>query len=394
MESTKEEGALEKAPTALEPMLDPVSKADYKSNPVEVQRAVSEFFNHLPEGMSERFLKTAFFKALQGELKAAGVELPAELEARIYSWNVIPAMNILKTEYPPLRELVPGMLAEGLSFLVGRPKVGKSWLAMQLAYSVMTGGMIFGQNVEKGKVLYFALEDSGRRLQKRMMLQQWPMGEGVDYMLFDEFQNKIGALNNPESNQLLLKYIQRNQYRLVIVDTFSRSILGDQLKADEMTAALGPLQHYAVSAGVSILIVDHMPKNVSQSSYDAIGSIFGSVAKAGVADSSWAIYRESGKEGRTILVVTGREIEDKSLQLTFDKEFYYWRCEGVLSEVRVTRKRQELLDLLSEIGPARAIDIAHALDKDYGFIHRELRNLINNNQVELTPEGLYQVIDG
>jgi replicative DNA helicase len=41
---------------------------------------------------------------------------------------------------------VPGLIPEGLTLLGGRPKVGKSWLALQIAHSISTGGIFF----EKG----------------------------------------------------------------------------------------------------------------------------------------------------------------------------------------------------------------------------------------------------
>lgn len=58
--------------------------------------------------------------------------------------------------------------------LAGRPKLGKSWLALQLAQASACGGKVFEQSVEPGPVLYIALEDSERRLQQRLQLQGWP----------------------------------------------------------------------------------------------------------------------------------------------------------------------------------------------------------------------------
>jgi RecA-family ATPase len=55
---------------------------------------------------------------------------------------------------------VPGIVCEGLSLLAGPPKVGKSWLSLDLALSVAGGGKAFGAiPVQPGPVLYLALED-------------------------------------------------------------------------------------------------------------------------------------------------------------------------------------------------------------------------------------------
>ncbi len=80
------------------------------------------------------------------------------------------AADLLRKELPPVRYVVPGYIAEGLTVLAGRPKLGKSWLALDLAVAVATGGAALGSiRVEQGDVLYLALEDNERRLQKRLM---------------------------------------------------------------------------------------------------------------------------------------------------------------------------------------------------------------------------------
>lgn len=394
MDQEKKNGRPVEAPSSAEAVDRPASVEDYntKSTVTEAQKALQALYSFLPDEYKGKFIRGGGFRAIKEWLELTGAELPPEIEARLFSLNPISSLKILETEYPPLQELVPGLLTAGLSYLIGKPKVGKSWLGMQLAYAVMTGGKIFDKDVQKGTVLYFALEDGERRLQKRMIKQNWPHREGVDFVLFDEFQNKIGALNSKENSTALLKFIQRRDYRLVIVDTFSRAILGDQLKVDEMTNALGPLQYYALSAGLSFLIIDHMPKNINPGDFDAITHVYGSVAKAGIADLSWALYREKGRYGGTVLAVTGREIEEQNLRLNFDKELCCWQCEGEWSEVRMTYKRKELLDVLEELGPVKAKELADALHADVPNTMRQLRILNDAGLVEKRPDGTWQVV--
>jgi RecA-family ATPase len=57
------------------------------------------------------------------------------------------------------------LLPEGLTILAGRPKCGKSWLALHIAMQVAAGGRTLESTpVEPGPVLYLALEDTKRRL--------------------------------------------------------------------------------------------------------------------------------------------------------------------------------------------------------------------------------------
>ena len=82
--------------------------------------------------------------------------------------QLIDYTQLMQNEYPDPKWAVPNMIPEGLTLLVGRPKMGKSWLSLSLAIEVASGGRALGSiPVKQGKVVYFALEDNERRLQAR-----------------------------------------------------------------------------------------------------------------------------------------------------------------------------------------------------------------------------------
>lgn len=83
------------------------------------------------------------------------------------TWTV---ESLFGTEFPPPTWIVPDLLTTGLTILAGAPKLGKSWLALGLGVAVGSGGAVIGQfRVELRKALYFALEDTPRRLQERLL---------------------------------------------------------------------------------------------------------------------------------------------------------------------------------------------------------------------------------
>lgn len=74
-------------------------------------------------------------------------------------------LGILANETEPIMWAVDDFLPVGLSVLTGGAKVGKSYLALNIALGVATGGRILGHfDAVKGGVLYLALEDTMRRL--------------------------------------------------------------------------------------------------------------------------------------------------------------------------------------------------------------------------------------
>lgn len=99
------------------------------------------------------------FTSIQVDSLGKVIQLPPTLTAQ----------QILSTEYPDPTWTVPGLIPEGLTILASRPKMGKSWLCLGLAIGVASGGRVLGQiEVQPQKVLYIAMEDTGRRLHSRL----------------------------------------------------------------------------------------------------------------------------------------------------------------------------------------------------------------------------------
>ena len=68
--------------------------------------------------------------------------------------------EIMSTAYKPLAYCVDGLLAKGLYLLAGAPKVGKSWLALDICLSVAKGEDVLKHRTNIGTALYLCLEDS------------------------------------------------------------------------------------------------------------------------------------------------------------------------------------------------------------------------------------------
>lgn len=348
--------------------------------PEQAREAFEEYLSYLPAEMAEK-IRGYSERQLVRHFRGDGSD--DHLESLLPRLKTISAEEILAMIFPPLPWVVPGILPPGMAVLFGQPKLGKSWLALQLAYSTSVGGKIFDRDAEKGRVLYLALEDSERRLQDRMRKQNWQNAEGVDFMLNEEFRDQIGELNSAAGRKLLFAEIDNKSYRLVVVDTFSRAIAGDQLKADEMMSAVGPIQQAALDREIVFLLIDHEPKSG--------GSIFGSQAKTGVIDASWRLYRDSGTQEKK-LDICGRELEECSLRVVFDKQAFYWHCEGLAWEIERTEKRVEILDALEELGPCNAAKLAKSIDQDLSNTIRRLKDLIQAGQIKKRGNLYYPVL--
>ncbi len=298
--------------------------------------------------------------------------------------QLLTAHDILTTDWPEPVWAIPNLLPVGLTILAGRPKVGKSWLALQIALAVASGGHALSQPVEQGPVLYLALEDPPRRLKERMLKQGWSSDLPADFMCLGEFEKQIGDLGNG-GGERLARQIELRGYRFVVIDTLSRAVSGDQNDVAVMTRALAPIQATAHDHNCPVMMPDHHRK-ITGAGPDAITDILGSTAKGAMADTIWGLYRERGKVGAKLLI-TGRDVEEQTLALSWDRELRCWHCEGDAHELELTERKQEILDALEDLGRAGVVDIAKAVGQPKSNTHNRLQDLVNAGLVKRQEEG-------
>lgn len=300
----------------------------------------------------------------------------AEQERKKYgpkktSWT---ASELLATEFPEPKWLIKDLLPEGLAILYGRPKIGKSWLALQLAQAVGVGGVALNQIVEQRKVFYFALEDNPRRIKTRMNIQGWPTNAVVDF----GFELPRLAAGGYER----LNEVFAGGASLVIVDTLSRFLpaKAEQNSTGEMTNCLDPLQKLALAHNATLLFIDHERKNQAE---DRIDGLLGGTGKSAVADTLWNLSRQRGQK-HAVLLSTGRDIEEAELALEFVAEGCFWHSLGLASEV-LTPGQEEITATIKKLQSLNALptnqNISKELDKDKGYISRELAELVQKEQI-------------
>ena len=276
--------------------------------------------------------------------------------------------EILNTTFSEPVCVVPGLLPVGLTILGGAPKVGKSFLALQAARAVASGGAMFGESVEQGKVLYIAAEDLPRRLQERMRKQGWTIGANADFVPIGEYKSQIGDLRNGGGRKLA-QTIQERNYRLVIIDTLSRAVTGNQNDVEIMTSGLAPLQEMAHKCNSSILVIDHHHKG--QSAQDLIADILGSTAKGAMADTIIGLYRDKSSRTATLLTI-GREVEEKTIKLQLDRVSCTWR---LASDGSLTAEQDELLTAMKKLEKAGVTELATYLNRNKGTVQKQLVTL-------------------
>ena len=152
----------------------------------------------------------------------------------------------------------------------------------------------------------------------------------------------------------------------MVVDTWARVSPKAQHRQrsqyEDDYEALTPLKYLADTYRVSILAIHHLRKMHGD---DVLDEITGSIGLTGAVDGTLILKRERGQHEAT-LFVTGRDIEqEQQFALRFDPFTAMWMQVGNAEEVRRTKERQEILDLLTEQFPEgmSARQVAEALEQ-------------------------------
>lgn len=285
--------------------------------------------------------------------------------------------------FPPLRYLIPNVIPEGVSLLVSRPKLGKSWLALDIGIAVAAGRFVLGdRKPEQGPVLYVALEDGLPRLQRRMakLLRSdpdltWPPGL--------EF-----ATDCPRAGAGGLEFVAnwckaRKDPRLVIVDTLA--MFRDVKQSDSYAtdyAALTGLQAVGAKHRLGIMVAHHDRKAEAEDVFDTIS---GTLGLSGAADTVIILKRHAGG---AIMSVRGRDVEQLELLLQWNTESCRWTILGDAAEAVRSKERNAILAVLGE-GEMSVKDICNATGFDRNATDRLLFSMVKDREVNRTGRGKY-----
>ncbi|MBZ9741011.1 MULTISPECIES: AAA family ATPase [unclassified Mesorhizobium] len=295
----------------------------------------------------------------------------------------IDAETLLGMEFAPIKYVIPGFVAEGLTILGGRPKLGKSWLALDFGIAVASGGQSLGAECEEGDALYLALEDNKRRLQDRLrvVLPRIKRPNMARLSLQTEAP-KIGA-GLIEALDAWRKSVP--DPRLIIVDTLAIVRPPKGKNQDSYAAdyeALSPLQRFASEHRLAVVAVTHVRKAEAE---DPLEMISGTNGLTGAADSILILNRTS--DGPK-LYGRGRDVEEVEKALKFDAG--RWSVLGDVDEVKRSGERRQILAaLLGATQVMSPAEIATATGMKVGNVNVLLTKMVAAGEVTKAGYGAY-----
>ena len=238
----------------------------------------------------------------------------------------ITAKDLMETEFPPLTEFIEGMLAPGVYILAGAPKIGKSWLVLQIAHHISTGTPLWNRKVMQSNVLYLSLEDTLPRIQRRLL--RICDGETGD-VAFATDADMLGA----GFEKQLTSYLESNPgTKVVIVDTLAK-IRGEASSSNIYAsdyATMNIFKYFADSYKIVLILVHHTRK---QGAEDSMQRISGTNGLMGGADGAMILEKPNRAKPEATLTMTSRDFEDARILLHQNSETMCWEFSGFEDEL-------------------------------------------------------------
>ena len=297
---------------------------------------------------------------------------------------ILTAKELMELDFPPPEWLIEGLLPEGLTVLSGAPKIGKSWLSLQLALAVTTGRPIFGRAPasEKG-VLLLALEDNERRLQTR--ITKCGITPSENFCLTIHWQGGIPALR---------QYLLDNpQIKVCIIDTLAVFLpsqgAGGRTTYDADVERMRELHDLGLETNTSLIVIHHDKQGEDP---DWASKMSGSNGITGTADTLIRLSVKTRGNKQAKLEVTGRDIEDLELNLKLDETNMSWQIDKGQDDKQLTALQSEVLKLVPPAPETiRSREIADRLGKEQSQISDILKKLANRGYVSSPAYGEYSL---
>jgi hypothetical protein len=381
----------------------------------ELRRLIAEASKAIAKRSDETIAK------LEGTAEAELVDRPAPERLGF----------LLKTIKKP-KYIVKDILTEGAcGFIAGEPKSYKSWLGLDLAFSVATGADFLGhfRVVDPGPVLYIQEEDPPATLKNRSA-KIW-VSKSVDKFELVKDEGGAGiwwlppeqeAAFNPPVNAMLQKSftisdeawqlwldetlakgMDDQPYKLLIIDTLMMTAGEvEENKSQDMTNKIfRPLKVLSRKHNCAVIIIHHMAKSEKARPGQRM---LGAVANHAWAEDSIYLSRTGGThlridtESKTIPENAYRM--DNVHNLQWNPMISLWGTDDKAGEeeaktaayrgyeVKKKTARDETLKLLEQ-GPMTTQAIAEARGVSRSAVHRQLTRHLDQGRLtrQQLPDG-------
>lgn len=153
-------------------------------------------------------------------------------------------------------------LASGVGILAGAPKLGKTYLAAEIAVAVAAGDQVLARPAHiRGPVLFYGAEDDLPDLRERFEGLASIRGLEIDRLDVDLLDTPSLRLERNEDLLRLRATVEHYQPRLLVLDPFIRIAHIDENSAADVSMILSSLRTIQRDYNVAVLVIHHSRKS-------------------------------------------------------------------------------------------------------------------------------------
>ena len=216
---------------------------------------------------------------------------------------------IMNTPMKPIEYCVDGLISQGLFVLAGAPKVGKSWLALDMCLSIAKGEKVLGKETLCGHAVYLSLEDSLIRLQNRLYELTDEPSDNLNFAIMAE------SISNGLPEQIEYCRKRFDDLKIVFIDTLQMVRNESESSYSSDYKELSVMKALANKLGIAIVLVHHTRKC---SDSDPFNMISGSTGLSGCVDGSMVLIESKRGSRKAKLYCVGRDIENQEINVVFE----------------------------------------------------------------------------
>lgn len=269
------------------------------------------------------------------------------------------------------------MKSNGLYCLVVEPKVGKSFLALQIANSLTNNKEFLGFKVNPTPVLYISTELSSLQLKERLNITGYEFSPNSFFFLEKDSEHRLCLTDDLQLE--LKEFSEKYNGKFVIVDIMYGIDYGCELDinnySDVMKKMFDKYRELSKKYNLTFLLVHHLNKE---------GKTLGSTGIDGNMNGILTLI--NNKDNTYTLKIINRDFEEQSLNLIKDKLIFEVMKENnteldfnLSAFMRYVIKKKEII-----FTPAEIVAELNLLITPSRF-----GRLLNINIKRLEQEGIY-----
>ena len=307
--------------------------------------------------------------------------------------QIMSARDFVAMQLPPIRWAVPELVPEGITLLTGPCGIGKSGLALSMAFTVSVKQPFLLQPVsDEGPALFVTFRSGDRKIQRTLTYISETMKRPVPDCLFF---NTGPSPAEDGGLDLITGWLEKHpDARLVVIDTLQEFLPREKPRRpfnEKENALLSRLDEIAKKHHAAIVCIHDSPRLPSTDPIYAVKERFRTTVKI----EAFLAFVPRPRNNGFKLLCWGREVDSTSTTVYPGAKPGQWYAVDPMFEQDgpASLLQTGICNLLQEKGPMSPKEIAETLKRNRNTVRGALTGLVSSGKLTRFPDGRYAIAE-